>query len=120
MMRHPALLLILLPPLASLSGCGQKGNLYMEGHEPRSQMGAVKAQQRRDALEAKKQAEETLKSPSKVPEAVSKPKAAAPAQSPPPSNGQPKPYEEGSTPNPAKRWVSPDQKTPDLEPSAPN
>ena len=111
MMRHPALLLILLPPLASLSGCGQKGNLYMEGHEPRSQMGAVKAQQRRDALEAKKQAEETLKT---------QPKAAAPAQSPPPSNVQPKPYEEGSTPNPAKRWVSPDQKTPDLEPSAPN
>ena len=83
-------------------------------------MGAVKAKQRREAAEAKKQAEQIQKNAPSASQPQAKPKNAAPAKIESPSNEQPKPYEEGSTPNPAKRWVSPSEKGPDLEPSAPN
>jgi len=52
-----SLCLLLLTMTLTLSGCGQKGQLYIEGHEPPSQRAVAKKRRAEQA----KQAEEALK-----------------------------------------------------------
>lgn len=55
--KHPALCVLVLMMDLALSGCGQKGQLYLEGHEPPSQ----RAVARKRRAEQAKQAEEALR-----------------------------------------------------------
>lgn len=55
--KDPALCLLVLMLALPLSGCGQKGPLYMEGHEPPSQRAVAKKRRAEQA----KQAEEALR-----------------------------------------------------------
>lgn len=55
--KHPALCVWVLMMALPLSGCGQKGLLYLEGHEPPSQRAVAKKRRAEQA----KQAEESLR-----------------------------------------------------------
>jgi predicted small lipoprotein YifL len=44
--------LVILIPLVILTGCGQKGRLYMEGHEPPSQKAVAKKRRADQAKQA--------------------------------------------------------------------
>ncbi len=55
--KGPALCFFMLLLVLPLSGCGQKGQLYMEGQEPPSQRAVIKKRRAEQA----KQAEEALR-----------------------------------------------------------
>ncbi|HAZ41886.1 MAG TPA: hypothetical protein DCY52_06405 [Methylococcaceae bacterium] len=59
-LKHPALCVLVPMLVLDISGCGQKGPLYMEGHEPKSQR-AVAKKRREDQA---KQAEDALRAQS--------------------------------------------------------
>jgi len=56
-LKDPALCLLVLMLALPFAGCGQKGPLYMEGHEPPSQRAVAKKRRQEQA----KQAEEALR-----------------------------------------------------------